>query len=331
MLAFKARLKKVGEPTSRFLWRLKSLGIRSKYKKYLGQRGCKKYLGQRSVLLPQRATVQTISPSELAIAAIFKNEADYMKQWIEFHLMVGVDRFFLYDNGSSDNFLPVLSEYLVSGQVCLTSWRNFAGASAQTLAYAHAACNCGERVRWLALIDLDEFLFSEKRSDLKTIFAELDKFDAVRIPRFEYGTNGHKTKPPGLLIENYTKCSRWLLPGKRAKKTVANPIRMRIIDGPHKVQVMGKEWRLEQAEGPLPLRLNHYFSKSQDEFHRKCRRGYDWKSGSSAEARTMLRYIEDNAVEYRMDTLCHLLRQRLKLDRAREPVVRLVSRTGRRM
>jgi len=38
----------------------------------------------------------------LSICAIFKDEAPYLPEWIEFHRLVGVERFFLYDNGSGD-------------------------------------------------------------------------------------------------------------------------------------------------------------------------------------------------------------------------------------
>lgn len=35
----------------------------------------------------------------LPICAIFKEEAPYLPEWIEFHRLMGVERFFLYDNG----------------------------------------------------------------------------------------------------------------------------------------------------------------------------------------------------------------------------------------
>lgn len=40
--------------------------------------------------------------SKVGIAAIFKNEAPYLREWLDFHRAAGVDRFYLYDNGSTD-------------------------------------------------------------------------------------------------------------------------------------------------------------------------------------------------------------------------------------
>ena len=41
----------------------------------------------------------------LSICAIFKNEAKYLKEWIEYHRIFGVDHFYLYNIGSRDSFL----------------------------------------------------------------------------------------------------------------------------------------------------------------------------------------------------------------------------------
>ena len=35
---------------------------------------------------------------KLSICAIFKNEANYLKEWIEYHRMVGVEHFYLYNS-----------------------------------------------------------------------------------------------------------------------------------------------------------------------------------------------------------------------------------------
>ena len=39
----------------------------------------------------------------LAICAIFKNEAPYLLEWIDYHRRVGFDHFVLYDNDSTDD------------------------------------------------------------------------------------------------------------------------------------------------------------------------------------------------------------------------------------
>jgi len=59
------------------------------------------------------AALPRIAPPEpahfLSICTIFKNEARYLREWIEFHRLVGVDHFYLYENRSEDDFAPVLA------------------------------------------------------------------------------------------------------------------------------------------------------------------------------------------------------------------------------
>jgi hypothetical protein len=37
----------------------------------------------------------------LAACTIYRDDAAYLTEWIEFHLLMGVERFFLYDEGST--------------------------------------------------------------------------------------------------------------------------------------------------------------------------------------------------------------------------------------
>ncbi len=113
----------------------------------------------RVVLPPNRPS----SPSRiLAITAIFKNEAAYLAEWLEFYRLIGVEHIYLYDNGSKDNPKVVLDPFIKQGFVTLTPWNlpyHTASVTAQTLAYAHAIMNFGADWRWMAFVDIDEFLF----------------------------------------------------------------------------------------------------------------------------------------------------------------------------
>ncbi len=58
-----------------------------------------------------------VEKHELAVCALFQNEAAYMKEWIEFHKLVGVQHFYLYNDHSEDNYLQVLEPYIKNGEV----------------------------------------------------------------------------------------------------------------------------------------------------------------------------------------------------------------------
>ena len=59
---------------------------------------------------------------DLSICAIFQDETPYLKEWLEFHLMAGVQHFYLYNNNSTDNYLQILLPYIKSGTVELMNW-----------------------------------------------------------------------------------------------------------------------------------------------------------------------------------------------------------------
>ena len=92
----------------------------------------------------------------LSITAILKNEAPYIKEWIEYHKMLGVERFYLYDNESEDNLQDVLQPYINSG---LVYYHSIKGKCVQFLAYRDAVYKYKDQTTWMAFIDIDEFIF----------------------------------------------------------------------------------------------------------------------------------------------------------------------------
>ena len=64
----------------------------------------------------------TMQQPYLVACAIFRDEAPFLAEWIAFHRLVGVDHFFLYDNGSQDEPESVLAPFLAEGCVTLKPW-----------------------------------------------------------------------------------------------------------------------------------------------------------------------------------------------------------------
>jgi hypothetical protein len=58
----------------------------------------------------------------LVIGAIFRDEARFLDEWVAFHHARGVEHFYLYDNGSSDDVQSVLAPWLARGVVTLIPW-----------------------------------------------------------------------------------------------------------------------------------------------------------------------------------------------------------------
>jgi hypothetical protein len=254
----------------------------------------------------------------LSAVLIAKNEASYLIEWLEFHRLAGVEHVYIYDNGSSDESVAVLQSYIHSGFVTCVPWANFdQNAVPQRQAYAHALCNFGARWRWMAFIDADEFLFPVAEGTLREVLRRYEDVAALAVPWHMFGFSGHHTPSPGLVIENYTfrapfpsvnfpKLSRW--------KSIVDPARVRHIVSAHTFEVDGLA--CDENRRPLKpkfhpslwssniLRINHYFTRSREEFAAKA----SFRGASSDTTRQrMADMIEAHTVED--TTIQHFLPQ----------------------
>lgn len=160
----------------------------------------------------------------LAICAVFKNEAPYLDEWIRFHKAQGVSRFYLYNNGSSDNFEVELAAH--KDAVTLIDWPTPFAQRGQSLAVAHCLTTYGPGHRWVATIDIDEFLFGVKER-LVDALERYDLADQIIVNTICYGTSGVDHVPKGQLLRSllYRAPLEW--PRNRQRKSIVNPSAIR--------------------------------------------------------------------------------------------------------
>jgi hypothetical protein len=111
----------------------------------------------------------------LSICAIIKNEVDYLEEWIEFHRLVGVTKFYIYDNHSNDGTVEILRSYINKGIVVAKTWpkNDKIDTTIQIHAYNDAIKICKNKTRWLALIDVDEFIVPVKKNSICDVLDEI--------------------------------------------------------------------------------------------------------------------------------------------------------------
>ena len=202
-------------------------------------------------------------PGYLAICAIYQNEASYLREWIEFHALVGIERFFLYDHESTDGSEELLAPYVAEGLVVNRYWPVDPG---QMEAYDDCVAEHGSDWRWIAFIDLDEFLFSPKGAPVPEVLRRFEHVPGVGVPWAVFGTSGHKARPHGLVIENYTmRANRPRRPTQF--KSIVDPRRVVRARGPH-VFIYQDRASFETVPRFVTfdeLRVNHYWTKSEEE------------------------------------------------------------------
>ena len=220
----------------------------------------------------------------LSICAVYRDEAPYLREWVAFHRVVGVERFFLYNNNSTDDHRAALAPYIDEGVVVPHDWPDW---PAQMQTYDDCLKRYRDESRWIAFIDLDEFLFSPTGRPVPEILTGFEQWPGVGVNWAVYGSSGHKTKPEGLVIENYVRRSD-NDDLNRHIKSIADPRRVRAFCSPHFFMYNGEPGVAVDETGqlvgdPRPsmskglsyslLRVNHYMTKSDEEHHAKIARG----------------------------------------------------------
>lgn len=226
----------------------------------------------------------------LSAVLIAKNEGAYLKEWLDFHLLVGVEHFYIYNNNSTDHTLIVLQPYIEAGLVTHILWDH-----TQLQAYLHAAKNFRHESRWAAFLDADEFLFGCETDDLKTILADYEEYAAVLAYWHCFGSSHLSAQPQGLVIKHYTWRAQDDFEANGHPKSIAQLDHIVSLKNSHVFYMNGvtvneRKEEINTLTPPLHeekprdiLRINHYIVKSREDFERKVARGRASKPGAKFE------------------------------------------------
>lgn len=161
----------------------------------------------------------------LAICAIFRDEARYLDEWVGFHRASGAEHFFLYDNESTDAPREVLSPLIEAGCVTLIPWPTPFHHGAQKKAYVDCLERTRRRFRWVAFIDIDEFLFSPTGRPLPEVLGDFEPFPGVLAHWQCYGSNGHRTASGAPVTERFCRRAPTQWVRNRRVKSIVDPER----------------------------------------------------------------------------------------------------------
>lgn len=222
----------------------------------------------------------------LSAVLIFKDEAPFLREWIEYHRLVGVEHFYLYQNNSSDSYLAEIQDYLDSGTVTLTEWPDNPG---QYSAYRHWYENYRRETKWVTFIDIDEFLCPGRADNVVEILDRFQRYPVILVYWKLFGTGGQLTHDyRKTVIEQYTCCRPKLFSEGKIIYRTRFDIPSEIISMHYSyvkagfltippVNTFGHFvfWDLHRAnkDGENPLQLNHYWSKSYDCWEKKYEKG----------------------------------------------------------
>lgn len=139
------------------------------------------------------------------LALIVKNEYDYIREHIEYHLSLGFDKIYVGDNNDNDGerYEELLSDLIKEGKVEIIDFR---GVPSQQIPFYNYIVNNVD-YEWCAFIDCDEFLTFNENCGFKNIKDFLNSSKNItnyHINWMCYGDNGQCYKKEGKLVDRFT-------------------------------------------------------------------------------------------------------------------------------
>lgn len=237
-------------------------------------------------------------PDYLSIAVILKDEAADIQEWIEFHRLVGVDKFYIYDNGSLDNLKEVLQPYIKSGIVEY----NYCPGKCRTFeAYNDAVKRCSLKTKWLAIIDADEYIMPVEKDSIPEVLKDFENFGGLGINWVIFDGNDHITKPDGIAFENYNRVRNFDSIDEHHIKSIVNPRLVKYVGNHNCTYWDNKYYTVDENKQPIgniipeehwlskhnnikhaitqersinKIRINHYWCKSKEEYITRLKKGF---------------------------------------------------------
>lgn len=116
--------------------------------------------------------------SEYIIVAIAKQENHYIKDWVKYHLGIGVDRIYLVDNNDIDGerYDDILKEYTDDDKLIIINKRGEKGIQNQVYNSLYYILP----FKWCAIIDIDEFIWFNEKCRFRDIKSFISSLNDIR-------------------------------------------------------------------------------------------------------------------------------------------------------
>lgn len=238
----------------------------------------------------------------LAIVTIAKNEREYLREWVAFHKIIGVEKIYLYDNDSTDCMIETISDFIHEGFVSVIPIH---GKKQHYNAYNDAIKRYGRENKYMVFIDCDEYLIPRDKganivSIVDRIISKNPNSGGITVNWRMYGSSGYTEKPEGLCIECFTYRSNTEFgKGNKCIKSIVKPLCVYRFMHSHFPVYKPGWYNIDQKGIPVPgfhsvpddndpLRINHYFTKSRAQWIKRRSLG---KSDSDG-YRTISEFVE---------------------------------------
>jgi len=217
----------------------------------------------------------------IAVCTIQRDRARWIPEWVAFHGLVGVSKFYIYLHRCRDDSEQVVQRLAQRFDIEVFVVPEHLERP-QLKAYQHCYQANSALYDWIAFIDGDEFLFSPLGLSIQ---GQLDKFwnqplGALAVYWACFGSSGHQQEPEGLITDNYRFRADQNFPANSHIKSIVRGgqgDKFAVLNTAHFFRASGgtfdtsmREVNHGFMEGFEPcwdsLRINHYVTQSRRYF-----------------------------------------------------------------
>lgn len=166
----------------------------------------------------------------LSACAVVKNEGLYIKNWLDFHIKLGFEHFYIYNNGSTDQTTEILQPYIQKGLVTLTNWPERPG---QITAYLHCCNTYKNESTWIGFFDIDEYLEQLSNVSLKDFLNKYPNIPGLGIHWAIFGSGGKMTYEAKPDYDRLVHRGVKHIERNKHIKCIVNPRKVLDVLGPH--------------------------------------------------------------------------------------------------
>ena len=140
-----------------------------------------------------------------SICLIIRDESEYLKEWLDWHVGQGVEHFYIYDHGSKypiSEFVKTLDAELQSK----ITVHDFGGTHkfAQRDAYIDCLNRYKRESRWIGFIDADEMIRVKCGCTIPALLKNFESFAGLFMRWVVYDANGQTERSDKPLRERFT-------------------------------------------------------------------------------------------------------------------------------
>jgi hypothetical protein len=137
----------------------------------------------------------------VTLCGIFKNEGRYVKEWLIYHYLIGINKFLVYLNDNTDSSIETILSLSFRDKIDIIE---FSGKVNQQKIYTESIKNLCN-TDWFVGLDIDEFLFIKQEDTIQNYLSReiFNGCGGIALFQNVFGHSNHVVRPNGLVIENY--------------------------------------------------------------------------------------------------------------------------------